>query len=125
VTPEAEAYLEKAREDLLDARKITGIRLAKVAARSAYYAAFHAAEAFIVGRTGKIAKTHSGVRTEFARLLRETPDSGRTLLRFLAQAYKFKELGDYGIGPGAVVTDDEQGTRSRLRRSSSSASQSC
>jgi uncharacterized protein (UPF0332 family) len=75
VTPEAESYLDKAREDLLDARKIAGIRLAKVAARSAYYAAFHAAEAFIVGRTGKIAKTHSGVRTEFARLLRETSDS--------------------------------------------------
>ncbi len=81
--------------------------LAKVAARSAYYAAFHAAEAFIVERTGKIAKTHSGVRTEFARLLRETPESGRTLLRFLAQAYKYKELGDYGIGLGAVVTDAE------------------
>jgi hypothetical protein len=41
VTPEAEAYLEKAREDLLDARKIAGIRLAKVAARSAYYGSVH------------------------------------------------------------------------------------
>ncbi|HEV3247646.1 MAG TPA: HEPN domain-containing protein [Beijerinckiaceae bacterium] len=125
MTPEAESYLDKAREDLLDARKIAGIRLAKVAARSAYYAAFHAAEAFIVGRTGKIAKTHSGVRTEFARLLRETPDSGRTLLRFLAQAYKYKELGDYGIGPGAVVTTMRQETRSRLPNGSSSASRPC
>jgi uncharacterized protein (UPF0332 family) len=60
VTPEAKDYLDKARDDLDDARKIVAIHLATVAARSAYYAAFHAAEA----RTGKIAKTHSGVRTD-------------------------------------------------------------
>jgi uncharacterized protein (UPF0332 family) len=48
VTPEAQAYLDKAREDLDDARKIMAINLAKAAARSAYYAAFHAAEALIV-----------------------------------------------------------------------------
>jgi uncharacterized protein (UPF0332 family) len=107
VTPEAEDYLEKAREDLSDARKIAGISLAKVAARSAYYAAFHAAEAFIIERTGKVAKTHSGVRTEFARLLKDTPGGERALLTFLAQAYKYKEIGDYGVGRNATVTDEE------------------
>ncbi len=107
MTPEAEDYLDKAREDLSDARKIAGIPLAKVAARSAYYAAFHAAEAFIIERTGKVAKTHSGVRAEFARLLKGTPGGERALLTFLAQAYKYKEIGDYGVGHGAVVTDEE------------------
>ena len=48
MTPEAADYLNKARDDLNDARKIAAIGLAKVAARIAYYAAFHAAEAFIV-----------------------------------------------------------------------------
>jgi uncharacterized protein (UPF0332 family) len=43
VTPEATDYLSKARDDLNDARKVAAIGLAKVAARSAYYAAFHAA----------------------------------------------------------------------------------
>jgi hypothetical protein len=38
---------------LIDARQIATLVLAKVAARSAYYAAFHAAEAFIVERTSK------------------------------------------------------------------------
>jgi hypothetical protein len=35
VTPEARDYLDKARDDLDDARKIASIRLGKVAARSA------------------------------------------------------------------------------------------
>jgi uncharacterized protein (UPF0332 family) len=107
VTPEAKDYLDKARDDLDDARKIVAIHLATVAARSAYYAAFHAAEALIVERTGKIAKTHSGVRTEFARLLKDTPGGERAMLTFLAQGYKYKEIGDYGVGRGAVVTDEE------------------
>ena len=107
MTPEARDYLDKAREDLDDARKIAGIPLAKVAARSAYYAAFHAAEAFIIERTGRVAKTHSGVRTEFARLLKDAPGAERALLTFLRQAYKYKEIGDYGVGRGAVVTDEE------------------
>jgi hypothetical protein len=67
VTPEAADYLSKARDDLNDTRKIAAIGLAKVAARSAYYAAFHAAEAFIVERTGKIARPTLG----FARNLRD------------------------------------------------------
>ena len=73
MTPEAKDCLDKARDDLDDARKIVAIHLAKVAARSAYYAAFHAAGALTIERTGKVAKTHSGVRTEFARLLKDTP----------------------------------------------------
>jgi uncharacterized protein (UPF0332 family) len=48
MTPEAGDYLEKARDHLDEARKIAAIGLAKAAARSAYYAAFHAAQAFIV-----------------------------------------------------------------------------
>lgn len=107
MTPEAKDFLDKARDDLNDARKIMGIPLAKVAARTAYYAAFHAAEALITERTGKVAKTHSGVRSEFASLLRGRIASDRELLAFLTQAYKFKEIGDYGVGQGAVVTEDD------------------
>jgi uncharacterized protein (UPF0332 family) len=78
--------------------------LPAAAARSAYYAAFHAAQAFIIHRTGKIAKTHSGVRSEFFRLARETPELDNALPVFLAKAYRFKEVADYDVGPDAVVT---------------------
>lgn len=77
----AAQFLEKARSDLNDGHKIASIGLAHVAARCAYYAAFHAAEALIMERTGKIAKTHSGVRAEFARLLKGTP-TGREFTIF-------------------------------------------
>ena len=106
MTPEAEGYLSKARDDLDEARKIADIRLAKAAARSAYYAAYHAAEAFIIEHTGKVVKTHSGVRSELARLLKNAP-ADRALAAFLAQAYKYKEIGDYAVGAHAVVTDEE------------------
>ena len=118
MTPEAADYLNKAREDLNDARKIAAIGLAKVAAREAYYAAFHAAEALIIERTGKIAKTHSGLRSEFARLAKETPGIDKAFSIFLAKAYKYKEVSDYGVGHGAVVTmaeaDDAVANAARL-----------
>ncbi len=102
--PEAADYLDKARNDLEDARKIAMIGLARVAARCAYYAAFHASEAFIVENTGKIAKTHSGVRAEFARLAKDMPEIDKSFPKFLAKAYLYKEISDYGVGPGAGVT---------------------
>jgi uncharacterized protein (UPF0332 family) len=107
VTPEGRDYLDKAAEDLGDARKILAINLARPAARSAYYAAFHAAEAMIFERTGKVAKTHSGVRSVLASLLARDAADTRVLLTFLARAYKFKEIGDYGLGDAAMVTEDE------------------
>jgi uncharacterized protein (UPF0332 family) len=107
MTPEAANYLGKAREDLSEARQIAGIGLGRVAARSACYAVFHAAEALIVDKTGRVAKSHSGVRSEFARLTRDDPRIARTMTAFLAQAYKYKEIGDYGIGAVADVALSE------------------
>ena len=104
MTPEADAYLAKAREDLAEAHAILGIGLAKAAARSAYHAAFHAAEALLVARNSRIAKSHGGVRAALAQLLRDGPAADRELLTFLARAYKYKEVGDYGVGPGVVIT---------------------
>jgi uncharacterized protein (UPF0332 family) len=102
--PEAADYLEKARENLAEAGKIYTIGLASVAARSAYYATFHAAEAFIVSQTGKIAKSHSGVRSEFSRLTKDDPRISREFRKFLAKAYVYKEIGDYGVGKKSVIT---------------------
>ena len=63
---------------MADAHKVVDIGLAAVAARLAYYAAFHAAEAVIVERSDKIVKTHAGVRAEFARLSRDEPEPRET-----------------------------------------------
>jgi uncharacterized protein (UPF0332 family) len=74
------------------------------AARAAYLAGFHAAQALISERAGRVAKSHSGVRSAFARLVRDDPRVDRSLLSFLGRAYRFKEIADYGTGPDAVVT---------------------
>jgi uncharacterized protein (UPF0332 family) len=104
MTPEAGDYLAKGRQDLSDGREILQISLANVAARSAYFAVFHAAEAFIFEKTGRIAKTHRGVRIEFARLAKDDPRIAKTLPEFLAQAYLYKEVGDYSVDPDEIVT---------------------
>jgi uncharacterized protein (UPF0332 family) len=102
VKPETQKYLAKARSDLADAKKIVAIGLEKLAARSAYYAAFHAAEGLIFESTGKVAKTHSGVRSEFARLTRDTAEIDRAFSTFLSEGYKLKESKYPPAKPGAL-----------------------
>lgn len=105
---EAADYLVKARATLADAQKIAALPLPHVAAREAYLAVFHAAEAYIFEQTGKVAKTHRGVRSEFARLARDEPRIGRDLFTFLGTAYQFKTRADYAVGSTAVpITPDE------------------
>ena len=95
-------YLAKGRAALADARMIVTLPLPHVAAREAYIAVFHAAEAYIFEQTDKVAKSHGGVHTEFARLARNEPRIGRGLTTFLATAYTFKQRADYAVGPSAT-----------------------
>ena len=103
-------YLAKARATLSDAEKIAAVPVPHVAAREAYYAAYHAAEAYIFEQTGKVAITHRGVRGEFGRLARREPRIGRELTRFLATAYQLKATADYGIGPAVAPISADQAT---------------
>jgi uncharacterized protein (UPF0332 family) len=91
------AYLVKARRSLEEAQAVRDIGLFEAAGRAAYLAAFHAAQALILARTDKTAKTHSGVRSEFARLAKDDPGLDRGLAAFLAQAYNLKIAADYAV----------------------------
>jgi uncharacterized protein (UPF0332 family) len=103
-------YLAKARATLADAEKIAAVPLPHIAAREAYYAAYHAAEAYIFEQTGKVAITHRGVRGEFGRLARREPGIDRELTRFLAAAYQLKATADYGIRPTVAPISADQAT---------------
>lgn len=105
--PEAAAHLVRAETDLAEARTLSVIPLAKLAARSAYYAAFHAAEAMIAEHTGRVAKTHRGVHVAFSRIIRDLTGADPTMPRVLVDGYRFKELADYGTDPTRVITDAE------------------
>ena len=67
----ADPHIVKARESLGFARYALAGEYTEEAGRSAYRTAYHAVLAFILARTGKSPKTHSGLRSEFARLARE------------------------------------------------------
>ena len=69
-----------------DAKQIAAATpLHRIVAREAYLAAYHAAEAYLFERTGKAAKTHRGLRSEFGRLARNDPGIDREFLTFLAE----------------------------------------
>jgi uncharacterized protein (UPF0332 family) len=103
VKPEAAQYLDKARQALKEARAVARIELAEAAGRAAYLAAFHAAQALIFERSGKVPKTHRGVHVQFSRIAKDEPKLGIELPRFLSRSYDFKAVADYEIGPDATV----------------------
>jgi uncharacterized protein (UPF0332 family) len=101
------AYLDKARQSLNEAQAVSVIGFYAAAGRAAYLAAFHAAQAIIMFRTNKVAKTHAGVRSEFARIARDEPGLERGLASFLARAYNLKTAADYAVGVDVAVSASE------------------
>lgn len=71
-------------------------------------AAYHAALAFIAARTGKSPKTHSGVRSEFARLAREEPRVSREQVSLLGWSYELKNVADYEQEATVSVAEAER-----------------
>jgi uncharacterized protein (UPF0332 family) len=102
VTPEASAYLGKANQCLAYARTNLAANLGNDAGRNAYLAMFHAAQALIYERSGKAARTHQGVHTEFNRVAK-AESFDRELGRALPRIYNLKAVADYETGPDAVI----------------------
>ena len=67
-------------------------------------AAFHAAQALIFERTNKIARTHKGVHTEFARLITSEATLDARPSGFLHRAYNLKAVADYETGPESDIS---------------------
>ena len=110
--PEAADYLGKARRCLDGATQIaTATSLHHIVAREAYLAACHAAEAYLFERTGRNAKTHRGLRSEFSRLARDEPRIDRGYLTFLAEGYEYKSIADYSVGSESLlITAEDAGS---------------
>jgi len=108
VTPETGEHLDKARECLARAKIILGAGVGEDAGRDAYLAGFHAAQALILARSGKIVKTHRGVHRLFSQLAKNEPEL-REFARFLSQAYNLKDIADYELRPGATVPLERAG----------------
>jgi uncharacterized protein (UPF0332 family) len=110
VKPETGYFLDKAHKSLNDGEAVLAINLYDVAGRMAYFAGFHAAQAFISEQTDRAVKTHRGVRVELNRLTKDDPDFTPDLRAFLAENYNLKTIADYETGPDAVVSPDRART---------------
>ncbi len=104
MTPQTASFLAAADEALSDARGNLSIKISRQAARLAYYAQFHAAQALIFERTSKIAKTHKGVDTQFHKLAKAEPALPPELAGQLSAAYYYKEVADYDTGTAPPIT---------------------
>jgi uncharacterized protein (UPF0332 family) len=102
--PESTAFLEKSHELLAQAEAMLNIGLIEPAGRTAYLAGFHAAQALIFEKQERVLKTHSGVQSEFGRLVKEDPRIGLDLRAFLGRTYQLKTIADYETGAGSKVT---------------------
>jgi uncharacterized protein (UPF0332 family) len=107
VTPEATRFLQKAQKHLERGHTMLGVGLNDDAGRAAYLAAFHAAQAVIFERTGKVVKTHKGVQIEFLSLTKNDPRFTPDQRIFLSQAYNFKAIADYETGPGSELSGEK------------------
>jgi uncharacterized protein (UPF0332 family) len=104
VTPEAAAFLDKAREFLAKADDMLADGWPDEAGRASYLAGLHAAQAFIVERTGNFVKRHRGLQRELGRLTKDEPRFEVELRAFLGRTYNLKAIADYETGPGSRVS---------------------
>jgi uncharacterized protein (UPF0332 family) len=107
VKPEAERFLQNAADHIERGQAMIAARLNDDAGRAAYLAAFHAAQAIIFERTGKVYKSHKGVNIEFLRLTKNDPHFSPEQRGFLSRAYNFKAVADYDTGPIAEISSQE------------------
>lgn len=115
--PITASLLAKSRRLLDNAALALSVGLAEDAGRNAYLSAYTAARALLYQREGRLFKTHNGVQSEFARLVRDDSRFDRDMRVFLSQAYNLKQIADYEDGPDVGITGPrassaiEQGAR--------------
>ncbi len=102
--PETAVFLNAAEEAISNAHRILSVSVPDQAARLAYYAQFHAAQALIFERADKVAKTHKGVSKEFHRLAKAEAMFPVALAAQLSAAFAYKERADYITGTSGPIT---------------------
>ena len=102
--PETSAFLAKSKELLDRAPALLAQDFTDDAGRAAYLAGFHAAQALIFEKQGRSPKSHGGVQSEFALLVKNEPIIDRELRAFLGRTYNLKAIADYETGPGSKVS---------------------
>lgn len=101
--PQVLDYLASARERIERAGALLAQGFTDEAGRAAYLAGFHAAQAVVFERQGRVFKSHNGVQSEFARIVKDEPSFDIEQRAFLGRAYNLKAIADYESGPGSKI----------------------
>ena len=106
--PESEELLARSRVLLASAvRLLETPDFSELAARETYTAVLQAARAIILLRTGRVAKTHTGTRSEISRLAHEDTRIDASMAGFLARGFDLRVKYDYGTESVAWVSHAE------------------
>jgi uncharacterized protein (UPF0332 family) len=105
--PETKHFIDNARNMLARGQRMLEADLHEDAGRAAYLAAFHAAQALIYEREHRSLKTHHGVQSEFAWLIKDDLTVTAELRGFLSRAYAFKTIADYDPLTALPPTKDD------------------
>jgi uncharacterized protein (UPF0332 family) len=70
-------------------------------------AALHAARTLIFERSGRVVKTHKGVRSRFDQLTKDKPSIDARLRQFLQDGFELKRKADYFEPGDSEVSLDE------------------
>jgi uncharacterized protein len=96
--------LKQSREELAVARELVELGYSRQAVSRAYYAAFYAARAALEA-IGETPKSHSGMRTRFAKLAKSSPELGAEAGTALSRLDTRRGRADYGDDVSVTSTE--------------------
>jgi uncharacterized protein (UPF0332 family) len=108
LSPDAADQLAAADRALAKASAMLTLPLHDEAGRAAYYAMFHAAQADVIERGLKPAKSHRGVRQLFARVAHGDPTAIQLLVGPPTKSYQLKWIADYDTSGTTVSLGEAQ-----------------
>ena len=107
MTPEIQALLDKAKENLKAANLLHQNDYTAIAASRAYYAMFYVAEALLLSR-GLTFSSHAAVLAAYGREFAKTGDLEPRFHRYLLDTQDLRQSGDYGTNPAVTREQMEQ-----------------
>lgn len=107
MTPDEQAILNKAKENLEAAELLLDQGFAGIAASRTYYAMFYLAEALLI-RKGLHFSSHSAVIAAFGKEYAKTGEIDSQYHQYLIQAQSIRQISDYGFAESLPKEDVEQ-----------------
>ncbi|GAB3737002.1 HEPN domain-containing protein [Spirosoma lituiforme] len=101
----AKAYLQKAEEDLEEARILLEANFPDGTCNRAYYSLFHSIMALLQATSDSMPKTHTGAHTEFRKQFIKTGLFAESFSVIISELFNLRQGGDYEIDFDISIED--------------------